>query len=653
MCGILGVWHFDGRPVHLPTLRNALASIRHRGPDDEGYLLIHPGSRPCSYAGPNTPAEVHLPQLPASNPGASLGFAFRRLAILDLSPRGHQPMPDRTGERWAMLNGEIYNYLELREELRAHGYAFATETDTEVVLAAYDVWGEACVARFNGMFAIALWDGPAGRLFCARDRFGVKPFYYVRGAGSFAFASEIKALLPYLEERLADLAYLRRFLDTGLSDDGADTFVEGVQAVLPAHTMTVTPGRLVERRYWDLDVTSAAAAGASGAGREEALRALLTDCVRLRLRSDVPVGTCASGGIDSSAIVSIASRLLGHPMHSFSAVYPVPGYDEGRFVDSITASAGTLATRVTPSPDRWFDVIERMTWHQDGPTAAGGLFTQWHVMEAAHGKVTVLLDGQGGDELFAGYFRYLPVLAAQLWGRVRHGQLAATWPAVRETAYLGLRWREHFEEWTASQFVRAALQRSRSRRSGNGAAPLYRGLLAETMPRAARPTAVPAGLDSLNAALYRDVTALSVPMLLRFEDRNSMAFHIEARVPFLDYRLVEFALTVPGERKVERGLSKAFLRRALAGVVPPEILNRRDKKGYATPLAPWLRGPLRRQVWDFLNDRVLPRGWYDPATVSRRWMQHQQGQHDWSAEIARWMTAEIWWQQVIEGGRAA
>jgi asparagine synthase (glutamine-hydrolysing) len=576
-----------------------------------------------------------------------MAFGFRRLAILDLSPRGHQPMPNHTGERWTMLNGEIYNYLELREELRGVGYAFRTETDTEVVLAAYDAWGEACVTRFNGMFAIALWDGPAGRLFCARDRFGVKPLYYLHDAGIFAFASEIKALLPYLDERRADLAYLRRFLDTGLSDDGTDTFVEGVKAVLPAHTMTVTPERLVERRYWDLDV--AATARARGAGSEEALRELLIDSVRLRLRSDVPVGTCASGGIDSSAIVSIASRLLSHPMHSFSAVYPVPGYDEGRFVDCITSSAGTLATRVTPSPDRWFDVIGRMTWHQDGPTAAGGLYTQWHVMEAAHGKVTVLLDGQGGDELFAGYFRHLPVLAAQLWGRVRHGQLTATWPALRETAFLGIRWREHFEEWTLGQFARAVLQRSRSRRTGNGMAPLYRGLLAETVPQAPALGRVPAGLDSLNAALYRDVTAASVPMLLRFEDRNSMAFNIEARVPFLDYRLVEFALTVPGERKVERGLSKAYLRRALAGIVPPPILDRKDKKGYATPLAVWLRGPLRAQAWAFLQDRVLPRGWYDPAAVSRRWTQHQRGRHDWSAEIARWMTAEIWWRQVIEG----
>jgi asparagine synthase (glutamine-hydrolysing) len=496
------------------------------------------------------------------------------------------------------------------------------------------------------MFALALWDGPTGRLFCARDRFGVKPFYYVYRPALFVFASEVKALLPYLPERRPDLPYLRRFLDTGLSDDGADTFLAEVQALLPAHTMTVTPSQLVQRRYWDMQAAAAAAPGKSGG--EEALRELLTDSVRLRLRSDVPVGTCASGGLDSSAIVSIASKLLDHPMHSFSAVYPVPGYDESRFVDQITSSARTLSHQVSPSPDHWFSILETMTWHQDGPTSAAGPYTQWHVMQAAKGQVTVLLDGQGGDELFAGYFRYLPVLVRQLWARAAAGHPGVSWRAARETLALARAWREHFEEWSAGQFARAALQRARSRRGGKRTDSLYRGLLEATAPRVAAPAEAVAGLDLLNATLYRDVTADSVPMLLRFEDRNSMAFHLEARVPFLDYRLVEFALTLPAERKVERGLSKAFLRRALAGTVPGPIVERRDKKGYPTPLALWLRGPLRTQAWDFLQQRVLSRGWYDPGVVSRRWAQHQSGRHDWSAEISRWMTTEIWWDQVID-----
>jgi asparagine synthase (glutamine-hydrolysing) len=578
-----------------------------------------------------------------------MAFAFRRLSILDLSPRGHQPMADAGGRRWVMLNGEVYNFVELRAELRALGYAFRTQTDTEVVLAAYDAWGEACVTRFNGMFALALWDGPAHRLFCARDRFGVKPFYYLHRPGLFVFASEVKALLPYLDERRAELPYLRRFLDTGLSDDGTDTFVAGVQALPPSHTMTVTQAQLVQRRYWDMHAAVAAAPGKSGG--EDALLELLTDSVRLRLRSDVPVGTCASGGLDSSAIVSIASKLLDHPMHSFSAVYPVPGYDEGRFVDEITRRAGTLGHRVTPSPDDWFDVIEEMTWHQDGPTSAGGLYTQWHVMQAAKGQVTVLLDGQGGDELFAGYFRYLPILVRQLWTEAATRDPRVSWRAARETVALGRAWREHFEEWSVGQFARAALQRARARRGGRTTDRLYRGLLADTVPRGPAAASAVRGLDPLNAALFRDVTADSLPMLLRFEDRNSMTFHLEARVPFLDYRLVEFALTLPAERKVERGLSKAFLRRALAGTVPRPIVDRRDKKGFPTPLALWLRGPLRAQAWGFIQERVLPRGWYDPAVVSRRWEQHQSGRHDWSAEISRWMTAEIWWDQVIDGHR--
>ncbi|HKT61229.1 MAG TPA: asparagine synthase C-terminal domain-containing protein, partial [Gemmatimonadales bacterium] len=349
----------------------------------------------------------------------------------------------------------------------------------------------------------------------------------------------------------------------------------------------------------------------------------------------------------SSAIVSIASRLLPHPMHSFSAVYGEVGYDERRFVDVITSAAGTIPTRVSPSPDRWFDVLERMTWHQDGPSSAGGLYTQWQVMEAARGQVTVLLDGQVGDELFGGYFRYLPVLAGLLWRRARSGQPRTAWRAARQTAGLAFRWQEHFEEWNAGQFARAVLQRSRSR-AGRSAA-LYRGPLAETVPVTSTPRPAPSGLDSLNAVLYQDITASSVPMLLRFEDRNSMAFGLEARVPFLDHRVAEFALSIPGDSKLAGGVSKAFLRQALAGIVPPQILDRRDKKGYPTPLALWLRGPLRSDAWAFVQERVLPRGWYDPAVVARRWAQHQDGSHDWSAEMARWMTAEIWWRQVVDG----
>jgi asparagine synthase (glutamine-hydrolysing) len=374
----------------------------------------------------------------------------------------------------------------------------------------------------------------------------------------------------------------------------------------------------------------------------EAFRALFEDSVRLRLRSDVPVGTCASGGIDSSAIVSLATRAFGQQMHSFSAVYTDPGYDEGTFVDLVTRENETIAARVTPVPHRWFEILPRLTWHQDGPSSAAGLYTQWHVMELAATKVTVLLDGQGGDELFAGYFRYLPVLVRQLWQTGKLGRAAA------ETAALAHVWREHFAEWGLRQFLRAGIRRWRGRGGGTVDQGLLRGELASAPPLIPA-VSIPAGLDPLNRVLYRDVMVESVPMLLRFEDRNSMAHHLEARVPFLDYRVVEFALSLPGEQKVAHGLTKAFLRRALEGIVPEAILARRDKKGYPTPFATWLRGPLKDDAWAFLNDVVLPRGWYDVAGLRTRWEQHQRATHDWSAEIGAWMTAELWYRQVVEG----
>jgi asparagine synthase (glutamine-hydrolysing) len=567
-----------------------------------------------------------------------------------LSIEGHQPMPDRSRSCWLVFNGEIYNFVELRDELRALGHDFRTTGDSEVILAAYRQWGDDCVARFNGMFAFAIWDAARRRLFCARDRFGVKPFYYIFSGSTFAFGSEIKALLPWLSTREADLPYLRRFLDTGLSDDGRRTFLRGVHQLESAHTLVVQDGRLTLRRYWDV-VPGEGHCRYDAALAGETLRDLLTDSIRLRLRSDVPVGSCASGGLDSSAILAIAHRALGQRMHSFSAVYHEPGYDEGDFVDLITRETESIAKIVTPRPDEWFDVVDRMTWFQDGPSSPAGLYTQWHVMSAASDCVTVLLDGQGGDELFAGYFRYLPVLAREQWRAVAGGRLSAMPGAMRESFAASWRWRQHFREWSPAQFTRAVRQRARVRAGGARDKSVFDGEqeIGATEPLPFAASTAPAGLDAINAALYRDITSTSLPMLLRFEDRNAMAFHLEARTPFLDYRLVEFALAVPGPRKIRHGLAKAFFREEMRGVVPAQILGRRDKMGYPTPFARWLRGPLRAGMLEFLNERVLTRGWYDASAVAQRWEDHQAGRHDWSAEIGRWMTAEIWMKQVVDG----
>ena len=651
MCGIAGVWHTDGRPLDTSNLRASSLAIRHRGPDDQGYLLAWPRTGEClPYSEPDSEQGSGDP-LP-SRTDASLGLGFRRLSILDLSMEGHQPMPDRTRSWWLVFNGEIYNFVELREELRALGHQFRTTGDSEVILASYRQWGDECVTRFNGMFAFAIWDARRRRLFCARDRFGVKPFYYVDRDRTFAFSSEIKGLLPYLPHREPDLPYLRRFLETGLSDDGQRTFLDGVRQLEPAHTLIIDEGGLMRRRYWDVQPgVGYCRYDAPRAG--ETLRELLTDAVKIRLRSDVAVGSCASGGLDSSAILAIAHRAFGQRMHSFSAVYREPGYDEGRFVDLITADTESIASIITPRPDHWFDVVERMTWFQDGPSSPAGLYTQWHVMSAASHQVTVLLDGQGGDELFAGYFRYLPVLAREQWQAALRGRVTALAPALRESLAAGWRWRQHFQEWSPAQFARAVRQRARARSGAADGQALFASgsAIDAAAPLPFSSTHTPGGLDAVNAALYRDITSTSLPMLLRFEDRNSMAFHLEARTPFLDYRLVEFALSVPGTRKIRHGLAKAFFRDEMHGLVPDPIINRRDKMGYPTPFARWLRGPLRDQMYGFLQETVLPRGWYDRATVADRWRDHQAGRHDWSAEIGRWMTAEIWMRQVIEGGR--
>jgi asparagine synthase (glutamine-hydrolysing) len=620
MCGIFGIWHTDGRQVDLHALRRAVASLRHRGPDDEGYLLVDTRSgRTVLAGGEHTRPELGLPPVEhfAGVIGERFDFAlgFRRLSILDLSPAGHQPMCSHDGRLWLVFNGEVYNYIELRNELESAGHTFTSGTDSEVILAAYRRWGPDCLPRFNGMWALALWDGDARTLFLARDRFGVKPLYTVTSQpGSFAFSSEIKALLasgtmPFRPRPDAVAGYVAegRFP----SHRRGETFFEGVQEVPGGHYALVDRDGRRAGRYWWLPVDAVEESPTQSAVAE--YRRMFTHSVRLRLRADVPVGTCLSGGLDSSSIVAVAGHLmqtehavslerLGDHQQTFSAVYDDEGrWNEREYIDRVLEHTGAAGNFVYPTLDRMLADLDSLVWHQDEPFQSTSIFAQWCVMSAARERgVTVLLDGQGADEVLAGYRPY----NVWLGHLIMAGKLLQ---AAREAREI----REVAGTSTLPLFARALvpqlpspilrrLRRSRVSRAVSGSA-LNTELAGLHESRQAASGEAYEDLRNLNEHLARLLLEDSLPNLLRYEDRNSMAFSIEARVPYLDYRLVEYVFTMAPHLRIHEGWTKWLHRAAFVNVLPPEIVWRRDKVGFETPEQRWFREG-KAPLLDLLSD---------------------------------------------------
>jgi asparagine synthase (glutamine-hydrolysing) len=632
---------FDGAALDVGCIGEAARIMRHRGPDGEGFLLANLTSGAHALRnGDDTPPNIQHPHLTTpSDFTPDLALAHRRLAILDLSPNGHEPMSVNDGALWLTFNGEIYNYLEIRDDLRALGYTFHTECDAEVILQAYDAWGYACLERFIGMFAFALWDRARRRLWCVRDRFGVKPFYYAVSGGQFAFASEIKALRVLLPEACTpDMAQLFWFARYGRVFNPPYTFFEGVRELAGGHYLVIEDGRVSDPiRYWDIDLERARATYDYSDPEGEFL-SLLRDSVRLRLRSDVPVGTCLSGGLDSSAIVALATEgLNGGRMNSFSSIYAVKGLDERRYINLVSEKCGTIRHETTPQPANFIPRLEKMTWHQDIPTASPTLMSQYAVMELAHGVVTVLLDGQGADELLAGYLSHVVFHLRDLRRRD-----PARW--VREqAAFMREVYPRFFPYFSPREFA------SRARHTlAHGIQPPHvltadADALAGERETGRSRRKLDSG-DALNDHLYQAVMQESIPALLHYEDRNSMAFGIEARVPFLDHRLAEFALGVPGDLKVKGATTKLFARRALSRVLPDEIAWRKDKLGYPIPFGHWLRTDTALQADSraVLLDGVSKRGWIQPARVERLWRDHLSGGSDHSRQLYALITAEQW-----------
>jgi asparagine synthase (glutamine-hydrolysing) len=571
MCGIAGT--VSGASPDPEVLGRMAERMAHRGPDWQGVWLD----------------EV-------------AGLAIRRLAIIDLDPRSNQPF--HHGPWHLVFNGEIYNYRELRDELRGLGHHFVTEGDGEVLLHAWVEWEDSALDRLNGMFALAIWNDERRELVCACDLFGEKPLFWATDGDRIAFASDIRALF----EARPDLGaprpeVLAPYLALSKMPPIDRSFFAGVERLPGAHLLRFRDGRAKVRRYWQPQRVEVPAEFGEAA---DELCALLFDSIRLRLRSDVPVGTSLSGGIDSSAIVGLAASIAGdHRRHAFTARFPGFERDEWHYAEVVAQAAGVLEHHsVAPTADELLADLDALVNFQEEPFGSASIYAQWRVMRAAReAGVTVLLDGQGADELFAGY------QGVSAWA------LRTLGPAAMLRGLASPRERKSLALVLGSQVApEAAAIRYRRRKSTPYAAVTVRN---EAATHGAPALGIDGQRTPLERELLRQTLHTSLPELLRYADRSSMAHSREVRLPFLDRRVAEFALSLPADFLYRDGLTKAVLREAVRGVVPAEILARRDKVGYEPPQARWFSEPafVARIREVLLDPRARGRGLYEAAAI--------------------------------------
>jgi len=546
--------------------------VAHRGPHGEGFLYLTPsdgGLRPVDHESP-----------------WSVGLGHRRLAILDLTANAAQPMAlpraaarGETRKLWMLFNGEIYNYVELRQELVSAGRVFTSTGDSEVLLAAYDEWGVDCFRRFRGMWSVAIVDGDRGELVLSRDRLGIKPLYRIRDSDRLLLASEIKQFTGVPGIRLrANFSAVADYLVSGYEQIDR-TFFEGVEAFEAGTWQRIRLADLepiASAPYWSPEQITATIDDPNEAA--ERLRSVLADSVRLQLRSDVPVAVSLSGGLDSSAIATLLSAELGAlGIHTFTASFPGDRVDERHYVEEVLARGHFTPHFVTPTPDAFIDELDEFVWQHDEPVGSLSQYAAYRIArEAATNGIHVTLNGQGGDEILAGYWQSYFSFLQKLW---RKGQL------VRLCSELGgaLLPGGNIEALKQPLFL---LRRYRQRRSAGGGAPrMLREILSMTAQQ---------------QRLF-EIRRLFLPRLLRWDDRNLMAFSVEGRYPFLDYRVIEEALSFSPRALYRAGWTKVPLRRAFDGSLPPKILRRRDKQGFETPQERWCRDALAPTLRRFLE----------------------------------------------------
>ncbi|MBI5032985.1 MAG: asparagine synthase (glutamine-hydrolyzing) [Chloroflexi bacterium] len=637
MCGIAGIYQFNNNLVSAHVLEQMTTRLAHRGPDDFGYVLF------------DQQRQAHPWKLEtAPNVSATVGLGNRRLKIIDLSPAGHQPMANLDQSVWITFNGEIYNYRELRAELISKGYAFNSHSDTEVILNAYREWGTQCFNRLNGMWALAIYDARDGTLVLARDRWGVKPLFVHRTPDLLIFGSEIKTLLDHLDvPRQPNYRTIYNYVARHyrLVDGGRNTFFDGIENLLPAHYWKITPdGRINDDCYWSLD-PNRQDSYASDEQVLENFRSLFEDAVRLRLRSDVPVACMLSGGLDSSSVTCVAAKIAGVPVTTFTARYAEREFDEGEYVQATVKHIGADGRFIYPQAGNLLDTLETMLSFHDEPVCTVTWFAHWMVMREVAGQgFPVLLNGHAGDELFAGYWDHYWYNFADLEQSdpTRFRYEYARWLANHE---------RNPEEYSRLKTRLAALERGEVIEANQFS--YYPDIV--TADFGAQYQSEPSRVDlfgnrgHLSSRLYKEIAYETVPATLRPEDRNSMAFSIETRSPFLDYRLAEFAFALPNHFKIRNGLGKWIIRESMKGVLPETVRTRMDKQGFNAPTVHWFRAASGTAVREILASQTLAqRGILDQAQVLRCFDEHVAGQANHYMGIWQWVNLELWMRMMFD-----
>ncbi|NNN06035.1 MAG: asparagine synthase (glutamine-hydrolyzing), partial [Elusimicrobia bacterium] len=595
--------------------------------------------------------------------GTWWGLGSRRLAIQDLSPAGHMPMPDESGRVHIVYNGEIYNAPALRRELESEGVRFRSSSDTEVLLALYLKEGPGFVERLNGIFAFAIADRRnAPRLMLARDHFGVKPLYVARRGKSLAFASEAKALfeLPDLQPKM-DRAALRSYL-TFLWVPEPGTLWEGVEKLPAAHFALFERGHWTLQRYWDMTFPPDGHRFAGDAASLAAeLRERFLATVKSQMISDVPVGAFLSAGLDSSSIVAAMRRATTGTLRTYTVTFPKRhlvgenNLDDASVAARLAARLGAQHQEIIVEPDV-AKLLPKLVWHMDDPTADPAIITDYLVCREAKKSATVLLSGAGGDEVFGGYRKYRAALAGRAYRRLpallRRGvldPLMRSAPVMNGTPFKGYtrmmrKWGRSASLEPREQFIQDATYLSAAQIEE-----LAPGLPGEpsVMHRAAFDRVAPA--DLLNQLLYVDTQTFMPSLNLNYNDKMSMANSVEVRVPFLDWELARWsAWNIPPSMKIRGGATKWILRQAMNGLLPEEVL-RQPKASFGAPVGYWLSGELREMTDDLLSERRLrERGWLNPAAVRRMIDEHRRGTHDWALQIWQFLTLELWAQQFLD-----
>jgi asparagine synthase (glutamine-hydrolysing) len=637
MCGIAGIFEFgrDTR-VSAAALREMCRVMTHRGPDDEGLYT-----------------------------DGSLGIGMRRLSIVDLTT-GHQPISNEDGTLWIVFNGEIYNHLALREQLIARGHSYSTHSDTETIVHLFEEYGADCVQHLRGMFAFAIWNRNTKTLFIARDRLGIKPLYYRLTPERLIIGSEIKVVLAHGGIRPGfNRAVLPEFLAFGYLS-GADTFYSGIQKLAPGHTMTIGPdGKPQIQQYWDLDASK------PHESRDEnyyvrSYRELLEGAVQSHLMSDVPLGMFLSGGLDSSAVAALMTKIRREPIETFAVGYGEQAYSELPYADRVAKHIKSQHREVRVSEQDFFGALPHLIWHEDEPIVWPSSVSLYFVAKLARERVVVVLTGEGSDETLAGYTRYAFTLKNAAMDRAYRSVVPsavrrALRNSVANSSLLGATLRRKLEHtfvgkdgetWDSFYFDNFFSAFSAAEQCG---------LLTDEFARAFAPatayknvlaywerSASQAGSAMLQRLLYTDIKTYLVELLMK-QDNMSMAASIESRVPFLDHVLVEFATRIPREVQIQGLAGKRILKKAMEDLLPREIIYR-PKLGFPTPWSGWLAGPRLETIRGMLLEpRSRQRGYFRRDAIEKLFDEHRAKHRDNYDRIWRLLNLELWHRVCLEG----